>query len=277
MTEHVARSNAVPQATYTHGHSESVLRSHRWRTVENSAGYLLPRLRPGLSLLDVGCGPGTITVDLARRLDPGRVTALETTESALALARTEADARGQDNIDFVIGDVHALDFADDTFDVVHAHQVLQHVADPVRALSEMRRVCKPGGVVAARDGDYAAFTWFPASAELDRWLELYRAAARENGGEPDAGRRLLAWAHAAGFTEVDAGSSTWCFATPADRDWWGGMWADRILTSDLTGQLLRTGAATHDELRAIAQAWLHWAAADDGWFALLHGEILATA
>jgi hypothetical protein len=60
----------APRATYTHGHHESVLRSHAWRTVENSAAYLVPHLRPGLSLLDVGSGPGTITVDLAERLAP---------------------------------------------------------------------------------------------------------------------------------------------------------------------------------------------------------------
>ena len=117
-----------------------------------------------------------------------------------------------DNVDFAVGDVHALDFPDDTFDVVHAHQVLQHVADPVQALREMRRVCRPGGYVAARDSDYAAFTWFPQLPELDEWLALYQRVARANGGEPDAGRRLLAWARAAGFTDVTATASTWCFA-----------------------------------------------------------------
>ena len=87
--------------------------------------------------------------------------------------------------------MHALDFPDDTFDVVHAHQVLQHVGDPVAALREMRRVTRPGGVVAVRDSDYAAFTWFPQLPELDEWLDLYQRVARGNGGEPDAGRRLL--------------------------------------------------------------------------------------
>ena len=230
-----------------------------------------------MSLLDVGCGPGTITVDLAERLHPGRVTALEMTESALGLARAEAETRSRTDIDFVVGDVCGLDFADDTFDVVHAHQVLQHVGDPVQALREMRRVCKPGGLVAARDSDYAAFTWYPATAELDHWLALYREAAHANGGEPDAGRRLLAWAHAAGFAEVHPTSSTWCFATPADRDWWGGMWASRILTSDLTDQLLSTGAAMDADLHRISQAWTQWAADDDGWLSLLHGEIVAIA
>jgi 2-polyprenyl-3-methyl-5-hydroxy-6-metoxy-1,4-benzoquinol methylase len=267
----------APAAVYTHGHHESVLRSHRWRTAANSAGYLLPRLRPGMNLLDVGCGPGTITADLAARVHPGRVTAVELTGQALELARAEAAARGQDNIDFAVADVHDLDFGPGRFDVVHAHQVLQHVADPVRALREMRRVCRPGGTIAARDSDYAGFSWYPALPGLDDWLALYRTAARANGGEPDAGRHLLAWAHAAGYDAVTATASTWCFASPADRAWWGGMWAERILHSDLARQLVRDGLADTARLEAIAAAWRAWAADPDGWLVIVHAEILATA
>lgn len=264
-------------ATYTHGHHESVLRSHRWRTAENSAAYLLPHLHPGLSLLDVGCGPGTITADLAARVEPGVVTAVEVADRALDLARAEVNRRGQANIEFGVADVHALDFPDDSFDIVHAHQVLQHVGDPVRALAEMRRVCKPGGLVAARDSDYAGFTWYPVSDVLDHWLSLYRAAARENGGEPDAGRFLLAWAHRAGCTDVTPSSSTWTFATPGERAYWGGMWADRILQSSLARQLIDSGAATPAGLQRISDAWRAWTDDPDGWIAILHAEILARA
>jgi SAM-dependent methyltransferase len=264
-------------ATYTHGHHESVLRSHRWRTAENSAGYLLPHLSSGATLLDVGCGPGTITAELATIVTPARVTALEVTEPALDLARAEIARRGLTNVDFRTGDVHALDFADDTFDVVHAHQVLQHVADPVAALREMRRVTRPGGIVAVRDGDYAAFTWWPLLPELDEWLALYEKVARNNGGEPDAGRRLLAWAHAAGFSDVTATSSTWCFADQIDRDWWGGMWAERVLKSDMAGQALRTGAAQQDDLQRISDGWRTWAADQDGWLSILHSELICRA
>ncbi|RKS73998.1 ubiquinone/menaquinone biosynthesis C-methylase UbiE [Motilibacter peucedani] len=263
-------------ATYTHGHAEAVLRSHRWRTAENSAAYLLPHLRPGDRVLDVGSGPGTITADLATRVPAGSVTALETSEQAVDLTRQEVQRRSVGNVDFAVGDVHALDFADDSFHVVHAHQVLQHVGDPVQALREMRRVCRPGGIVAVRDSDYSAFTWFPASPGLDTWLELYLGAARRNGGEPDAGRRLLSWAHAAGFSDVTASSSTWCFATPEDREWWGGMWADRILHSAMTEQLLAEGTP-QSVLDEVSAAWRAWAAEADGWFSLLHGEVLARA
>lgn len=266
-----------PEAVYTHGHHESVLRSHSRRTATDSAGYLLPRLRPGLSVLDIGCGPGTITVDLAHRVAPGWVTAVETGEHVLDLARAEAERRGIANVSFVVSDVHALDLPDDTFDVVHAHQVLQHVADPVRALREMRRVCVPGGVVAARDADYAGFIWFPQLPPLDRWRQLYERAARANGGEPDAGRRLLSWAQRAGFADIAPSGSTWCYATEDTRSWWGSMWADRILESDLSRQLIGTGMATGVELEEISAAWRQWAAAPDGWLSIPNGEILCRA
>lgn len=270
-------ADMTPAATYTHGHHESVLRSHRWRSAQNSAAYLLPLLKPGMNLLDVGSGPGTITADLAVLVAPGRVTALEATETALDLTRQELRRRGVGNVAHVVGDVHALPLPDDEFDVVHAHQVLQHVGDPIQALREMRRVAKPGGIVAARDSDYAAFSWYPLLPELDEWLRLYRAAARGNGGEPDAGRRVLGWARAAGFTDVRPSASTWCFATAEDRAYWGGMWADRILQSDLAAQLLREGAADRTRLEAISRAWQQWAADPDGWFAIVHGEVLCRA
>ena len=262
---------------YTHGHHESVLRSHRWRTAENSAGYLLGMLEPGMRVLDVGSGPGTITADLAALVAPGRVTAVEVTESALDLARAEAGRRGLDTVDFVVADVLDLDLPDDGYDVVHAHQVLQHLGDPVRALREMRRVAVPGGLVAARDGDYSGFTWYPALPGLDAWLDVYLKVARYNGGEPDAGRRLLSWAREAGFTEVTATASTWCFATPQDRAWWAGTWAERIVVSPLADRARETGITTEADLRAISAAWREWGDSPDGWFTVLHGEILARA
>ncbi len=136
-----------------------------------------------------------------------------------------------------------LRFADGAFDVVHAHQVLQHVGDPVAALVEMRRVCRPGGVVAARDGDYPGFRFFPEEPELDRAIAAYGQLTRANGANWDAGRRLLAWAHAAGFASVVPSASTWCFATPEDRAWWGGLWADRFTRSALADQLLEPTAS----------------------------------
>jgi SAM-dependent methyltransferase len=259
--------------TYTHGHADPVLQSHRWRTVENSAGHLAPHLRPGLDVLDVGCGPGTITVDLAARVAPGRVVGLDVSPDPLDEAR-ELARRSDVAVEFTVGDTYALAYPDDTFDVVHAHQVLQHLTDPVAALREMARVTRAGGLIAVRDVDYAATTWFPANPGLERWLDLYERVARRNGAEPDAGRRLLSWAHAAGLRDVTATTGTWCFATPAEREWWGASWAGRATESAFAEQAVAYGFATDGDLRAIADAWLAWAAADDGWLGMLHGEVL---
>jgi SAM-dependent methyltransferase len=259
--------------TYTHGHHESVLRSHTWRTIENSAAYLLPHLRPGLDVLDAGCGPGTITAGLALRVAPGTVLGVDSSGDVLEAARAATKHLG--NVRFEPGDVYRLECEDDRFDVVHAHQLLQHLADPVAALREMRRVCKPGGVLAVRDADYAAFAWTPADARLDEWLALYRSVARANGGEPDAGRHLLGWARAAGCRNVQASASVWCFATPDDREWWADSWADRMRHSSVAEQAIALGSATREQLEAIADAFRAWRLHPDAWFAVLHGEILA--
>jgi len=259
--------------TYTHGHADPVLQSHRWRTVANSAGYLAPHLRPGLDLLDVGCGPGTITVDLAGRVAPGRVLGLDVSAAPLDEAR-ELAVRSGVEVEFAVGDGYALDAADGSFDVVHAHQVLQHLTDPVAALREMARVCRPGGLVAVRDVDYATFTWFPADAGLDRWLELYYGVARRNDAEPDAGRRLLSWAHAAGLRDVTCSTSAWCYATPDERVWWGNSWAGRATASSFAEQAVAYGLASTAELDEVADAWRRWRDADDGWLSMTHGELL---
>jgi SAM-dependent methyltransferase len=250
-----------------------VLRAHRWRTAENSAAYLLPELRAGERLLDVGCGPGTVTLGLAERVAPGEVIGVDASTDALVDARAALAASPMPNVRFEEGDVYRLGYDDAAFDVVHAHQLLQHLADPVAALGEMRRVCR--GVVAVRDADYGAMTWFPKLALLDRWRSLYEELARANGGEPDAGRELHAWARRAGFGTVEASASAWLFQRDEDRAYWGGQWADRVTTSSFAEQALERGLSDDQELAEIAAAWREWADAPDGWFVVLHGEVLA--
>lgn len=263
-----------PQDTYTHGHHTSVLRSHGARTAANSAAYLLSRLRPGTRVLDVGCGPGSITLDMAELVTPEVVIGIENVPTPLEIARKAAAEAGIENVRFAVGDVYSLDFPDDSFDVVHAHQVLQHLSDPVAALREMNRVCAPGGVVAARDADYAAMIWFPESNDLVRWQQVYRAVAHGNGAEPDAGRRLLSWALRAGFHKMTSSASVWCYATPEQRAAWGDVWADRMRSSAIGEQAIERGLSTEAEIAQISRAWHDWAQSPDGWFAVLHGEIL---
>lgn len=261
--------------TYTHGHHESVLRSHTWRTAENSCAYLLPHLRAGQDLLDVGCGPGTITADLALLVAPGQVVGLDAAPEAVAQAEEHGRTRGLENLRFEVGDLFAVGCPDASFDVVHLHQVLQHLADPVAALVELRRVLRPGGVLAARDSDYGAFSWAPADPVLDRWRALYLEVTARNGHDARVGPRLLSLAHQAGFAEVTVSSSTWTYAEPESRAWWGDLWADRIRFSRLAEQALAYGLSRRDELEAMAAAFRRWATSDDAVFVVPHVEILA--
>jgi SAM-dependent methyltransferase len=264
-----------PNERYTHGHHASVLRTHAWRTIENSAAYLAPHLSGGLEILDVGSGPGTITIDLARRVSPGRVVGLDSSADVVEQATALAAAEGVSNVEFTTGNAYALDFPDDSFDIVHAHQVLQHLADPVAALREMRRVTRPGGIVAARDVIYVSAAWFPLLPGLDDWMRIYQEVARSNGGDPNAGRTLKALARRAGLSDVESTASIWCFSSRADREWWGGAWAERAVASSFAPQSVESGAATLEDLQAVSAAWSAWVEDDDAWFSMPHGEIIA--
>ena len=272
-----ASGGSAGAARYTHGHGAAVLSAHSRRGAEDSAAYLLPHLNAGMDLLDVGCGPATITADLAARVAPGRVVGLDAASGALEAARATLAERGlSTRVELTDGDVMSLPFDDGTFDVAHAHQVLQHLSDPVGALTEMRRVTRPGGIVAARDAVYSAMTWFPQPEGMELWRSVYMATARANGGEPDAGSRMLAWARQAGFTDVRASASTWCYATPADRAWQSETWAQRSLTS-FGPRAVELGLASSNDLETMAEAWRQWGRSEDAWFVVVHGEVIARA
>lgn len=265
----------MSEEIYSHGHHESVVRSHARRTAHNSAAYLLPRLRAGLDVLDVGAGPGSITTDLAELVAPGRVVGIDRSAEVVEHAAELALHRGLENLSFATGDVYDLKYDDGSFDVVHAHQVLHHLNRPVAALREMRRVVKDGGLVAVRDADFHAMSWYPQSPALDEWMELYQRIARGNGAEPDAGRRLLSWAHQAGFSVIEPSASTWVYATDEERGWFADSWADRILHSSFATQALERNLASTADLDRISAGFRAWGTDPDGWFVMLHAELLA--
>ena len=261
---------------YVSDHSESVLRSHSWRTAANSAAYLLDSIKPTMRILDVGCGPGTISTDLASLVPQGEVVAIDSGQEAIDKAKTLASERGLTNLHFRVGDANKLDFAAESFDVVHSHQVLQHLSDPVHALQEWRRVTKTGGIVASRVADMAAASYYPDM--LGDFHNLFLRVSRAYGGFPDGGRRVIAWAMESGFPRhaIKPSSSVWCYSDPEARAWWSSLWADRLTKSSLRKNAVDGGFATEEDLERLARLWHEWGTCDDGFYALLHGEILCT-
>ena len=227
-----------------------------------------------MKVLDVGCGPGSITIDLARLVPHGHVTGVEYVPDPLDEARTLAAAQSVTNVSFEIGDIHSLPFPDDSFNVVHAHQVLQHIADPVKALQEMRRVTKPGGIVACRAS--ASMTWYPDSEKLDRMHELHKRMAVAKGGNPEPGKYIHIWAEQAGFARMNITKSagSWCFSSDEEREYWGGSMGERARSSGFVTMALKEGFSTMEELETIAKGWDEFRENQHAWFGLLHGEIL---
>ena len=245
---------------YTHGHHKAVVGQHAARTAENSAAFLLPHLTKGARVLDVGCGPGSITVGLARHVGPtGSVTAIDVVDGIVQQAAAAVRAAGLENASCEVCSVNALPYAPGSFDVVYAHQTLQHLSDPVGALVEMRRVVRPGGLIAVRDADYSSMLGHPASPAIDEWRAIYREVCMRNGAEPDAGRQLVAWLLAAGLPldAIEYGASVVVYA-PRQEPWrgnWGTAWAERTRHSDFGKQALAYGVATAAQLERVACAW----------------------
>ena len=199
---------------------------------------------------------------------------IDVSDEPLAEARGLAERAGVD-VTFEVGDVYSLAEPDDSFDVVHAHQVLQHLTDPVAALREMARVCRPGGVIAVRRRRLRGAGLVPGGRRPRRLARPLPAGAPAQRQRAERRPAAASWAHAAGLRNAVATTSSWCFASPEDREWWGTSWAGRATGVVLrrAGRGVRAGDAA-SELAEIAKAWLRWAAADDGWLGMLHGELL---
>ena len=187
---------------YAPGHDQAAATFMQLRSAETSAGFMRECLRPGVRMLDCGCGPGTITVDLARLVAPGEVIGIDMADAQLNFARAVAVQQGVDNVRFEIADVGELPYADASFDVVTSHSLLEHLPNPLLALREMARVLKPGGYVAIRCLDFEHQITWPDLPAFRQAVELGPAVIRHNGGDPNIGRRLGELAHQAGFIDI---------------------------------------------------------------------------
>jgi SAM-dependent methyltransferase len=257
---------------YLHGHHPHVVDAHARRTASEAAAFLLPRLSSGMRLLDLGCGPGSITAGLVDEVAPGIVVGVDRDPGVLGRA-----ARGSAGARYLAADAYRLPFRPGSFDGAYAHQVLQHLVDPVAALEEVRRVLVPGGVLGVRDADYGTMTHAPTEPLIDRLFEIFRTVAHDRGATPEAGRHLLGWVLEAGFVDPVVTTSTWTYADEAGRREWADLWAGRTGTSTFSSMAVEAGVTTREELEAISAAWRRWAERPDGFFTFVHGEVVAVA
>jgi SAM-dependent methyltransferase len=244
--------------TYTYGHSPAVVGVHEARTAQREAAFFLPRLRQGMRVLDAGCGPGTITVGLARAVAPAEVVGVDAEPGVLARARELAAAQAVGNVTFRQADVYALPFPDGDFDAVFAHTLLEHLRRPDAALRELRRVLRPGGLLGVRDCDWGSAVFWPPDPLVTRGAALYARVWALNGGQPDCGRRLRALLREAGLTAVETSVSFRWDGTPASSRSFGRLLAERLRLPNFGAPVLAQGWAGAAELEAIAAGCAAW-------------------
>lgn len=266
-------------ARYLHGHSAAVLSAHARRTAATFTPYILPHLKPNMTILDVGCGPGTISADLAALVPQGRVICFDASETALQAAREVFAERRLSNAEFVRGNVEEIPIPTGSIDLVHAHQVVIHLIDPLRSVKEMRRVLKVGGLLACKDMVVSSMTWYPTLPDMKAWQTALAETMRATGSDPDMGARLKALAMRAGFEpdKVLCSVGSWCFTTEDDVRWWGESVADRMAEdSELRQRVAEVGVMPVEEMEAGVRAWRKWSTSKEAWFGVMNGEIICT-
>ena len=262
--------------TYFQGHAETVTRTYTNRTATNSAAFLLPYLKNDMVILDVGCGPGTITSDFCKFVPQGSVMGVDTTAKVLDQARSLSANKEVENLKFEVGNViDGLKYPDGSFDVLYCHQMLIHLPDPIVALKEMKRLCKPNGVVACRECIWGSMQYYPPIRGVELLKVHYAKLLDAAGTDGDAGRSLHVWARKAGFesTSIQKSCTATLFSSQDERKWFADAYGDRIKTEAYREKLDRTGA-NGETVEEVVMGLDEWATNEDGWLALMHGEIL---
>lgn len=254
------------QTYYKNGFSKLVADTHAWRSVANAVPFTIPYLQKTDKLLDVGLGPGTISRDFANYV--GEVVGIEPTQELVDLASQQNSL--PDHVSFQLALAYDLPFEDDSFDVVHALQVIIHLKDPASALREMLRVCKPQGHVLIKDADLKMTLVFPEyySEELAGYfIDKYKCLDTL----PVAGRLLKSRAMAAGYDPklIQLSGSVWVQSTDEERRHWADMYCRRIL-----GGSEQNYEDNKEKLDKVIRAFQKWKEDPEGVMVMVHGELV---
>jgi ubiquinone/menaquinone biosynthesis C-methylase UbiE len=162
-------------------------------------------LTPGMTVLDLGSGPGVVSCELARAAAPGSAVGLDVNEKFVELARTLQASEGVTNLRFEQGNAYDLPFPDDSFDFVYSRFLFQHLAEPVRVLREALRVLKPDGILLVADVDDGWLVIHPEPPTFRGFVATAQEAQAKLGSDRHVGRKLAGYFSEAGFTQVRGG------------------------------------------------------------------------
>jgi ubiquinone/menaquinone biosynthesis C-methylase UbiE len=253
---------------YAPGFADDAMAMMSSRTAESRVDFFLPSLAPGMRVLDAGCGPGTITLGLARAVSPGgRCVGVDREASQIEQGRMAATGAEVTGVTFEQASIYALPFPDGSFDAVLSHAVFEHLARPQAGLAELRRVLRPGGVLGVCSSDWDGACIEPGGDDVALALRCHLRLRREAGGDPHAGARLPAWVEAAGFGELEV-----VRRHHVDMEY---RTYARYIGSRIEAAACEAANDERDELLAGAAAAERWALGGDGRLSLPWTAVLA--
>lgn len=243
---------------YTMGYGPAATAIMAMRTAESHAAFFLPHLKPGMSLLDCGCGPGTITAGFAELVAPGEVVGTEIEGSHVAIARENAAKHNVANVRFETADIYALPFTDASFDAVFISAVLGNLREPIRGLREALRVLKPGGVIGVKEFDHGGDLVYPADPAIEKYGELYLRLRRENGHDPEIGCKIGGLLIDAGFVDLNLTAAYEPFADQQGLQSFAQVSAG-LLQEGWGEEFVSRGWATTNDIKEMGDAWRRFA------------------
>jgi ubiquinone/menaquinone biosynthesis C-methylase UbiE len=267
--------NSSRQEQYTFSEDGAFTRKlHASRTATRQAAFFLPYLHAGMRVLDCGSGSGSITVGLAQILAPGEVIGIDASEVEVTRSRERAVSEGIANVRFEVGNVYDLAFPTESFDALFSHNVLEHVGEPIKALREMVRVLRPGGVIGIRDADMGGTLLYASNGLVSQYKSLHEAVWKKAGGDPWMARRLRGLLHEAGFVDVAASASFDVYGDVEGLRLLSQTVVSRFGEADFVRQIVEYGLVDAERVEEMKAAWRVWPEDPAAFGAVAHCEVV---
>lgn len=261
---------------YPIGYSQEVVSILADRTLAKHAFYLIKYLKPGLNVIDCGCGPGALTIDIAKKVSPGKVIGIDISQNQIETAKKLSAEMKVKNVKFITGDVLSLPFSNSLFDLAHCHGLFCQLSEPKIALNEMKRVVKSGGLIAAREPDADTYLIYPQLEKMLQAMSLAISALHAiGGGDYRIGKKLKSLFYHTDFSEIITSAS--CdYKEPKEvllrecraliSDWEESPWSKYLLENKLV---------TKNDIKEIKNSLRAFSNLDDAFFSLTWCEVVA--